>query len=342
MRYFTFEKCEQREGVAVAANALDLGLGLVGVTAFVALVTTIITGDFKLKRVGWRQQERDMETEPIRRNKHDVKAQNVRPVRLALTSLLLLLTLLLAIALVVFIVVLHQDHDTVTLRSARGRTNRSFDVASSEPWEEAGWSARNTRLRYAFSGAAILAILLNLVPWRSRVLAYFFAFVYFAVMVLAVVAFALDVDELRDARDEFRCETTGGIWLWQTPADALSDVALPNRELNCINSPYVATAILELIAAFAVLLYLVNEYVIRYKSVHSGRKYPWFQIRKVEQELDSRRPVRCEITSEVMTAAEYYYRHRFLTEGEMFAASSASSESSASLAYDPAIQQYYQ
>jgi hypothetical protein len=85
-----------------------------------------------------------------------------------------------------------------------------------------------------------------------------------------------------------------------------------NLQVNCINSPYVSTVFWEFFTGLAVLFYLLMEYIIRYRSVHSQRKYAWHAIRKQETELDSRRPVRCELTNRVMTAKEYYYRHRFL------------------------------
>jgi len=341
---FTNEKCDKREGPAVAANILDFLLGISGITAFISLIYTTITGDFKLNREGWRQQDRDAELEPPKKNKHNIKPHNVRKIRLAFTAISLVFVLLIASALIVFIVVLHQDHQTVNLRSIRGRTNRSFDPYSDKTWEEAGWPAKNTRLRYAYSGIGILTVLANLLPWRSRVIAYVFAFLYFSVFVLAIVSFAIDVHELRKARNTYGCATTGGNWLYGVRQDALVGVNLPtDLSINCINSPYVATAIFDFIAAISLLIYLFNEYIVRYKSIHSGRKYPWFHIRKIEKELDSRRPVRCELTSQVMTAAEYYYRHRFLTEHEL-AATSGSSDSSASLAdfpaYDPAIRQF--
>lgn len=211
------------------------------------------------------------------------------------------------------------------------------------PWEEPGWSIRNTRLRYAYSGIAILTILANLLPWRSRIFAYIFAFIYFCVFVLSIVSFAFDVHELRRARNDYGCYSA---WLGSSPSDSLYDPVqpLPNQKVNCINGPYVCAAIFDFFAAVAILIYITFEYVIRYKSIHSGRKYPFFAIRKNEQDLDSRRPVRCEITNEVMTAAHYYYRHRFLSEPEMLAGYGADATSTSSsygiphTPYDPAYK----
>eukprot|EP00995_Heteronema_vittatum_P000592 NODE_107_length_1906_cov_1693.185245_g77_i0.p2 GENE.NODE_107_length_1906_cov_1693.185245_g77_i0~~NODE_107_length_1906_cov_1693.185245_g77_i0.p2 ORF type:complete len:547 (-),score=259.85 NODE_107_length_1906_cov_1693.185245_g77_i0:198-1838(-) len=336
MALFTNEKCDEREGVATGALALDFFIAITAFSACAIMAYTVTSGDFKLLRIGWRQQERDAETEGLPKNPHNIKAHKQRSTRMWLTAIFLVAVMLLCIAQAVMIVVLHQDHNTVTLRSFRGRTNRSFDQYSNRPFEEAGWSARNTRLRYALGGIGILTILLNLVPWRSRVIAYVFAFIYFICIPLACVAFALDVDELRDARHIHGCPRN---WFQNIRAD-LPVLTNASRDVNCINAPYVAMAIIDFFLIVALIIYLVCEYIVRYKSIHSQRKYPWHQIKKIESELDSRRPVRCEITSEVMTAAEYYYRHRFLTEGEMLAKSTAAPEftpQATVMPYAPAI-----
>eukprot|EP00997_Jenningsia_sp_PLL12_P007682 NODE_434_length_1749_cov_463.011765_g365_i0.p1 GENE.NODE_434_length_1749_cov_463.011765_g365_i0~~NODE_434_length_1749_cov_463.011765_g365_i0.p1 ORF type:complete len:371 (-),score=96.47 NODE_434_length_1749_cov_463.011765_g365_i0:98-1210(-) len=329
LRYFTNEKCQNREGVATAATVLDFLLGISGLTALVALLFTVVTGDFKVNRSGWREQERDAETEPPKKNVQNIKPHRVRQTRVAFTSVALIIVLLFAIAQLVLLVVLHQDHDTINVYSARGRSNRNHTVDM--PWYEAGWSARNTRLRYAMSGIGILTVLLNLVPWRSRVVAYLFAFFYLIVFIMSIVCFSFDVHELREVRDE-NCY---GPWLGAIPADAKADpvMTLPtDLRINCIYSPYDAAACLDMFVAVAILIYLAMEYLVRYKSIHSGRKYPWFQIRKVEESLDSRRPVRCEITNEVMTASQYYYRHRFLTEPEILAGAADMTTTSSSSA----------
>jgi len=343
MRYFSNEKCVNREGVGTVASILDFLIAITCITAIPILCYTTFTGDFKFNRTGWREQERDGETEEPKREM--VKPHKVRQTRVALTAFALIVVLLLCITQLVFVVVMHQDHDIINPRSERGRGNRTFDRYSTLPFEEPGWSIRNTRLRYSYSAIAILTILANLLPWRSRVIAYLFAFIYFCIFVLSIVCFAFDVHELRRARNDYGCFSP---WLGPSPSDALYDpvFSLPNLKVNCINGPYVCAAIFDFFAACAILIYITFEYVIRYQSIHSGRKYPFFAIRKVEQDLDSRRPVRCEITNEVMTAAHYYYRHRFLSEPEMLAGvgmNDATSTSSGSVGvpnypYDPAYK----
>jgi hypothetical protein len=321
MYAFTNERCDNRNATAIGAESLDFVIGMFSLTGAIILVAYTLTGDFRLKRTGWRQQERDAETEGPAKNTDDFKRHNVQITRLLIVSAVLAGCVLLCIAQAVMIVILHQDHNTIMIRGIRGKTNRSFDPVNPAPWEEAGWSARNTRLRYALSGIGILTVLINLLPLRSRVIAYLFAFVYFGIFAMVIVQFVIDVAELRTARNIWGCPNR-----WFTGITQIMDLPSYNdivaRGVNCINSPYVACAIVDFFTAVSIAIYIINEYIVRYKSIHSQRKYPWFQIRKIEQELDSRRPVRCEVTSEVMTAAEYYYRHRFLTEAEMLAQSS--------------------
>jgi len=327
--YFSNEPCESRIGAASAALALDFLTGISGVIAFILVILYTITGDFKLLRTGWREQERDLEQEPIRANKHNIKAHRVRRTRLILTLLALFATLAFAIALCTFLIVLSLDRNEVHLYSSRGRSSHLFDIPPVLAPEEAGWPASLTRLRYTWTSFGIMVILINLVPWRSRVLAYAFALAYFFVGAMALTSFGLDVHEMRESRDlgcpdrpyqNLVTDNTGGI-------DQAGILALRNTKVNCINSPYVSTVIWEFILVIVIIIYLLNEYIIRMRSVHSQRKYPWHQVRKIERAQDSRRPVRCELTSQVMTAKEYYYKHRFLVGSGAASGLSASSYS---------------
>jgi len=85
---------------------------------------------------------------------------------------------------------------------------------------------------------------------------------------------------------------------------------------KCVKSPYIATAILEFILGVALLLYVLYEFCCKCcpfaASKHSKRHYAPHELRKHDSQLDSLRPVRCEITGRVMTAKEYVYRWRFI------------------------------
>jgi hypothetical protein len=314
LRAITYEDCEKVEGVAVANDTLDFLIGLVGLTAALTLAYVALKGDFMIPRKGWRQQERDAER--IKAKAKDlpgaVKPDRVYETRMILTVIVLVAILLIGIADIILMIILHQYHDIVSLRSFRGRTSLYWDSPPELPFEEEGWSARNTRLRYAWSSIGILVVLANFLPWRSRVIAYIFAFIYFCLIPLCFVSFALDVHEMRESR-KFNCPAHQWDVAYAQLRPSQTAILAPiNTRINCINSPYVSTAFWEFFTGLAILFYIFMEYLIRSRSVHSQRKYPWHQIRKIERELDSRRPVRCELTNRVMTAKEYYYRHRFL------------------------------
>jgi hypothetical protein len=304
-------------------------LAFAALMAFILVVLYTFTGDFKLLRTGWREQERDLEQEPVKPNKYNIKAHRVRRTRLILASLALLATLAFAITLCTMLIMMSLDHNEVHLMSSRGRTSVLFDIPPVLAPEEAGWSARNTRFRYAWTAFGVMVVLINLVPWRSRVLAYAFALAYLFIGAMALTSFGLDVNEMRESRrlgcpdmpyQNLVVDNTGGI-------DQAALLAPRNTKVNCINSPYVSTVIWEFILTVAIIIYLLFEYVIRMRSVHSQRKYPFYQVRKIETSQDSRRPVRCELTSQVMTAKEYYYKHRFLVGSGAASGFSASSYS---------------
>jgi len=110
-----------------------------------------------------------------------------------------------------------------------------------------GWPVKNTRLRMAISAAVILTILLNLIPFRSRVIHYCFAFLLFFASAPLLISFALDVKELDSARKD----------------------PCPSN-LKCTYSPYVAIIFFEIFLAVLLIFYVIFEFVFRlsYDTTH--------------------------------------------------------------------------
>lgn len=298
-----------------ALESLNLSLTFLAIVAcimaMVALIATNISGDFKRLQTGWRQQERDLEFEKPRANKFNILPYRVRRTRTIMVLIALGFLAIIAIACLTVTLVRHWDQTTVHLRSRRGLTSEAFEFPATRAFEEEGWDADNTRLRYAWSGAGVLLVLLNFLPWRSRVVANLFFFAYFAVAIMALVSFGMDIHDLR--KDHGPCPSVPYSNLTSGQTRLFSGQwAGNNAKVNCIDTPFVATAILEFIVVVLIAIYLLHEYIVKFKSRHSQREYSWSDIKKVNEETDSRRPVRCELTSQVMTAKEYYYRHRFL------------------------------
>lgn len=283
----THEKCIARKGVATIAIALDAGVFTGAFTSVVLLLWYNFTGDWKLLRTGWRERERDAETELVRRTEGaDKFLRKVRPVRVMMLSIALIFTLCSVIVLTIFIVLLHMDHQQwFGLQAYRG-SYRGKDLN-----EQPGWSARNSRLRYGFTIMGFSAIVLNYIPFTHRAVAYLFGAIYVIISVLAFVAFGLDVSEMQRAHDML------------CPLDS-----------RCRDDIFVATAILDFFAGLAFMFYVLYEHGSKLLTTSrwSGRSYCPHEIYKHDTKLDSMRPVRCELTGHVMTAKEYVYRYRFI------------------------------
>jgi hypothetical protein len=286
-RSLTHEKCTVRSGVATIAIALDAGVYTGAFTSVILLAWYNFTGDWKLLRTGWRERERDAETEVVPQvSGADKFLRKVRPVRITVLSIALLYTLCSVIVLTVFIVLLHMDYQHYyELQQYRG-TFRGKDLN-----QLPGWSARNSRLRYGFTIMGFCTVVLNYIPFTHRVMAYLFAILYVVICSLAFVAFGLDVHEMQRAHD------------MQCPLDS-----------HCRDDIFIATAILDFFTGLSFMWYVLYEYGAKWLTTSrwSGRNYCPHEIYKHDSKLDSMRPVRCELTGHVMTAKEYVYRYRYI------------------------------
>jgi len=290
----TNEKCISHKGHATIAVVMEAIIGLCALIAAILLVLYTLSGDWRLQRTGWRERERDLETE--RRKQKDpehLRLLNIRRVRRTLLTIFLLLTLAACIVLAIFIILLHADNDKQRLTTVDpenpGAGIRGVDMDKRE-----GWPDRNSRLRYAFSSIAVGAGLLNLIPFTHRAIAYIFGFIYFADAALGFTVFGFDIHELRDA-------------------NRLCDIDTPVG-LRCIFAPYVATAIIEFFLAISLTIYVFYEICLKCcsRSRYSRRNYAPHELKKHDMYMDSLRPVRDEMTGRVMTAKEYVYRWRFV------------------------------
>jgi hypothetical protein len=305
-RFFTltFEKCEPKVWKATIQLVLDILLAMGCFFSAILLIMYTLSGDWRLQRQGWRERERDAEQErPKQKDPRHLALHNIRNVRVTFLTIVLLFTLAVAIVDAVFIVYLHEDRTktgiTENLFASTPAVANGFAVGARGDSlnVQPGWSARNTRLRWALSIITILTVLINLIPFTHRLLAYIFAFFYFSAAVMAFVSFAFDIHEMKNA-DKFMgafCRRNG---------------------LKCVKSAYIATAIMEFFLGLALLFYVFYEICFKCcpfaKSRHSKRAYAVHERKKHDRALDSLRPVRCEITGRVMTAKEYVYRWRFI------------------------------
>jgi len=285
----TQEMCTVRKGTATIAITLDGGVGLGTVLCALLLAYYSFTGDWKLNRTGWREQERDADLEVHRQtDSKEARFRKVRNVRMWFLGIILFWTFCCVVTLTVFIIILHMDRDIEQpvqpywLNGVRGKD------LSVRP----GWAARNTRLRYAATTVVILAFLINLIPFTHKAINFGLAHVYFFSAVLIFVCFGLDVRQMHLADKGLAC---------------------PNA-MKCVKAPFIATAIIEFLLGLALLVYVFYEFLCKccVRSKWSQRHYAPHEISKHDTSLDSMRPVRCEVTGRPMTAKEYVYRWRFI------------------------------
>ena len=171
--------------VVQVACIADTAIGVLAGACAAGLVYFSLTGSWRLDRTGWREQSRDdaRVERYAKLRERDPNVLHVREVhRNVLLGLLVLLVLALAVGAAVLVTFLTRDH---------GPQDRGTYM-----YEVAGWSNRNTRLRYAWTAIAMLTILANLLPVSHRVVAYAYAFVYCAVVGMALTSFGLDLHEV--------------------------------------------------------------------------------------------------------------------------------------------------
>eukprot|EP00998_Keelungia_sp_KM082_P001274 NODE_1150_length_1447_cov_654.979545_g1139_i0.p1 GENE.NODE_1150_length_1447_cov_654.979545_g1139_i0~~NODE_1150_length_1447_cov_654.979545_g1139_i0.p1 ORF type:complete len:426 (+),score=84.43 NODE_1150_length_1447_cov_654.979545_g1139_i0:66-1343(+) len=227
----TRQHCESREAVATLLPIFDALVAVFSITAAYQLVWFSKSGDWSRAN-----ESKDAFTpEPL---VPGLRANGVTSVRTTITVLVLFFLFASGIILLVSTLIVHESRVELDIRDTNNRVLNN---------QQPGWPRKNTALRYALCGFAILTILCNFIPLESRVVAYTLAFFYCVFAILAFTAFALDVDTLQDARDEVK-----------NPCNFTS----PFGTVECSYHPYVSTVVLEFFAGVFLLAYVVIEYII--------------------------------------------------------------------------------
>jgi hypothetical protein len=218
--------CESREAAGAAAATLSI------VTAVLAVVTAIMLilwGKYFVRHISPLEPTEDLKV-AIPGQPHVYKT---------LLSIGLLLTLLSAAALLFFAIYINEFRERVN-GPLWGTTQ-----------EYSGWSARNTRLRLAVCIAATLLVILSLIPYPHRVYAYVLALLFLFVAPVFFVIFALDISEIKDARD-LPCPTG----------------------LKCSYHPYNTVIVFDFICGLVILIYLIVQFLVKKrKSYVTARQY---------------------------------------------------------------------
>eukprot|EP00992_Anisonema_acinus_P001223 TRINITY_DN10414_c0_g1_i1.p1 TRINITY_DN10414_c0_g1~~TRINITY_DN10414_c0_g1_i1.p1 ORF type:complete len:595 (+),score=109.57 TRINITY_DN10414_c0_g1_i1:59-1843(+) len=288
-RRFTGQKCVFHTAYAIAAATLDAAVGVGAIISLLLLAYNTKANHWVRGPNNWEEAQQDAVETTKERVPGEVVQRNVGYVRRMLTGLALLGTLLCLIALVAFIILLHEEREHSIIMGPRGRGDRKNVADSNLPFEYPGWKTINTRIRYSLSGIGLGAILLNFLTFRSKTIAYIFAFLYFATAVLAMVAFGFDVHELRWAND-LTCPAA---------PDGLGQ--------DCTQGQFIATAVLDFFVFIWLIVYIVVEYVINPtpQCQHCDRAYELSELMKHEAVECGARPVRCEVCAKTMTKKQF-------------------------------------
>lgn len=203
--------CQPREALGVAAVTLAFSTA---VFAAVTAVMIIMWGKYFTKTAGATDLQ--------------VSIPGQSKVYSTLLGLGFFITLASASTLLVFTILIHE---------LRERVNGSLWTNDQE---YSGWSARNTSLRLTTCIVGTMLVVLSLLPYPHRVYAYVLAFLFLFVAPMFFVIFALDISELRDARN-LSCPVG----------------------LSCIYHPYNTVIVFDIIAGLLVLIYLIVQFLVK-------------------------------------------------------------------------------
>jgi len=213
-------RCQTYRNIAVATCASA------GVAGFLAIYTGIVVIVAALK-AGKEIKEDDFDAtyhpRPISRSSRTAKT---------VVLVLLAATFAATVILTVFTILLHEARETKYLDEVVGTRFTTND--------RSGWPEKNTRLRLALTILVIGALVFNLIPFRSRVVAYVIAFILLVCTVLCIFAFALDVKAVDTAKD-MPCPIG-----W-----------------DCEYHRYIAVCVFDILLALLLMVYILVEFVVR-------------------------------------------------------------------------------
>eukprot|EP01004_Peranema_trichophorum_P002156 NODE_1302_length_2021_cov_146.669125_g1101_i0.p1 GENE.NODE_1302_length_2021_cov_146.669125_g1101_i0~~NODE_1302_length_2021_cov_146.669125_g1101_i0.p1 ORF type:complete len:601 (+),score=116.74 NODE_1302_length_2021_cov_146.669125_g1101_i0:66-1868(+) len=295
-RRFTTASCIQHKAWAITNSALDAGVGTFALFSFFLLLMVAIGNHWKLEPRDWEEAVADTQERPKERPPGERAQKNVGYVKRTITGLCLLALLGVIAADTVFYILLHEDREVEPLLGPRGRAAASRNYDDPVAYEHAGWPTKNTRIRYSATAIGLLAIMFNFLPFRSKTIAVVFALIYFGVAVMCVIAAAFDIHGIRLANDlNSSCDRT-----WDGQAS------------ECHSGSFIATVVLDLIAFFVLIIYIIVEYFAmqQRQCQHCTRAYGMNELEKHEASECGARPVRCEVCAKSMNYYQFQMHKR--------------------------------
>lgn len=290
------QPCEGKGSMIIATVIFEALLAVFLLVLIVLVLYFTFTGDWLRKRnpKNWRQRENDAERDRafFKQNKAAKAESEFAPIafskksktRKVITSVVLATTFVLAVLVLTFTLVIFEYRGNLVTEA------QSLNQAPlSEP--EAGWSVRNIRLRLAVTVATLIAIGLNLLPFRSRIIHQFFALVYFALACLSFAALAYDLRELLDVGKR------------DCPA-----------AFDCKSAMFGGIVGIDFLLALWLLGYVLWEFVSRIFAhcKHCGRDFTFAELGQHQKYRCGARPMICEICGQQFSASEFVYKHRMV------------------------------
>jgi hypothetical protein len=350
---YTFEKQEKMEDLYTFLCILDVSVFVTAFFTSLAVGYYSWKGHFQARRRGWLSRERD-ETDDGLRVQGPLK--RVRYARTQLSHIFLVATLT-TLAVASFFTVytyedtyqvtkafdFYPDFNRATTAATNGKTKvaeglnvavwtgpnsdavdnvyahgRIREVTTMRPWEKAGWPVVNVRIRYICTLLAMLVILTNLLPIRSRVFAYIFCYLYIAIGGALLAGSILDVIALSDTgvddgdadeTDQWPCPNDPSTWNRNTGSI---------QQFSCYRQNFLVTVVFEWILAIVLIWYALYQYLLRRPCPYCLHKFTIFDLGGLpvlgdgscHKAVCSQRPVVCEVCHKTFTAKDFYYSHR--------------------------------
>lgn len=227
--------CELREDLGVGGVVFDMCVAVFAIVAGLLVLAYTATGD-------WCRELLEDEDAAIYGMPQGVQPgqlkNGISRVRKTITMLAIVAVLISSIILLIFALLIHEQRELYTQRDSNNRPTGNSGTTT-----QSGWPLKNTKLRYCVAGVTVLALLFNLIPLTSRVIAYILGFLYIIFAVLAFAAFGVDIGSVEDAKD------------MECPVN-----------YKCTHDAYNATIVLEFIGGVLLLIYVIWEFFISKKE----------------------------------------------------------------------------
>jgi len=165
--------------------------------------------------------------------------------------------------IVAFVLVIKQTTQATHIQLTDQRNlDLGFFGTKSTPTIRSGWNRINNRFRLALTSlVAGFCVLqwVNMISWKRRWFAYVLAVFMFWGLVGSMIIFGMDVNDINQAK-KLPCPVVGIFFQVVEPNQAPQ---FQGDGIRCAQFQYYATAFMEFLMGFLLLLYVLIEFVFR-------------------------------------------------------------------------------